>query len=164
MMIRDRIKELRRVRAGDLKPNPKNWRTHPEAQRAALQAMLAEIGYVDALLARETPDGLMLIDGHLRADTTPDTEVPVLIVDLDDAEADKVLATFDPLAAMAETNGEQLKALLASVTTGEDALRSMLDGLAEDVGLIPIPEGNKSLDEAAMAKTETECPKCGFQW
>ena len=28
MQIRDRIKELRRVRAGDLKPHPKNWRVH----------------------------------------------------------------------------------------------------------------------------------------
>jgi hypothetical protein len=33
MMIRDRIKELRRVRASELKPHPKNWRTHPAAQR-----------------------------------------------------------------------------------------------------------------------------------
>jgi hypothetical protein len=31
----------------------------------------------------------------------PDALVPVLVVDLDDKEADKVLATFDPLAAMA---------------------------------------------------------------
>jgi hypothetical protein len=29
MNIRDRIKELRRVRAGDLRPHPKNWRKHP---------------------------------------------------------------------------------------------------------------------------------------
>jgi hypothetical protein len=30
--IRDRIIELRRVRAGDLLPNPKNWRRHPDVQ------------------------------------------------------------------------------------------------------------------------------------
>ena len=46
-----------RVRAGDLQPNPKNWREHPKAQREALQGLLAEIGYADALLARELPDG-----------------------------------------------------------------------------------------------------------
>ena len=33
MKIRDRIKELRRVRAGVLRPHPKNWRTHPAAQQ-----------------------------------------------------------------------------------------------------------------------------------
>ena len=30
MQIRDRVKELRRVKAGQLRPNPKNWRTHPQ--------------------------------------------------------------------------------------------------------------------------------------
>ena len=42
--IRDRIKELRRVRAGNLVPNPRNWRTHPRAQQDALRGVLAEIG------------------------------------------------------------------------------------------------------------------------
>ena len=64
--IRDRIRELRRVRARDLVPHPKNWRKHPRAQAAALHGLLTEIGYADALLVRELPDGaLMIIDGHL---------------------------------------------------------------------------------------------------
>jgi hypothetical protein len=29
MNIKDRIRELRRVPASSLRPNPKNWRTHP---------------------------------------------------------------------------------------------------------------------------------------
>jgi hypothetical protein len=64
--IRDRIRELRRVRARDLVPHPKNWRKHPRAQAAALRGLLTEIGYADALLVRELRDGaLMIIDGHL---------------------------------------------------------------------------------------------------
>src|SRR5215831_69102 len=99
MQIRDRIKELRRVRAGDLKPHPKNWRVHPDAQKNALRGLLAEIGYADTLLTRELPDGsLQLIDGHLRAETTPDSQVPVLVTDLTEEEAEKVLLTLDPLA------------------------------------------------------------------
>jgi hypothetical protein len=70
MKIRDRVKSLVRVRAGDLLPNPKNWRRHPAQQADALRGILAEVGFADALLARETPKGLMLIDGHLRAETT----------------------------------------------------------------------------------------------
>jgi len=70
--FRDRIVELRRVPARELIPNPKNWRRHPARQVAALRAVLEEIGYADVLLARETPEGMMLIDGHLRAETTPD--------------------------------------------------------------------------------------------
>ena len=74
--IQNRIKEYRTVRAGDLLPDPKNWRRHPPAQRRALQTMLDRIGYADALIARETPDGLMLIDGHLRADLDPQAQLP----------------------------------------------------------------------------------------
>src|SRR6266481_1132618 len=109
MQIRDRIKELRRVPASQLQPNPLNWRTHPKRQQDALRGILAEVGYADALLARETPaGGLMLIDGHLRAETTPDALVPVLILDVDEAEAAKILATLDPLAAMAQADASRL--------------------------------------------------------
>ena len=52
MQIRDRIKELRRVPAANLRPNPRNWRTHPAEQQDALRGLLAEVGYAGALLAR----------------------------------------------------------------------------------------------------------------
>ena len=131
MEIRDRIKDFRRVPASELRPNPRNWRTHPERQRDALRGVLAEIGYADALIARECPDGgLMLLDGHLRAETTPDQSVPVLVVDLDDAEAAKLLATLDPLAALAEVDTAKLDGLLREVQTGSEALAEMLTDLA----------------------------------
>ena len=75
MTIRNRITELRYVRAGDLRPNPKNWRKHPKAQRQAVQAVLDEVGYADALIVREVDGTLELLDGHLRADLTPDATV-----------------------------------------------------------------------------------------
>ncbi|MGB9689907.1 hypothetical protein [Thermogutta sp.] len=127
MHIRDRIKELRRVRAGDLRPNPRNWRIHPDKQRAALRGILAEIGYADALLARELPDGtLELIDGHLRAETTPDATVPVLILDLNDEEAAKLLALLDPLANLAEADTEALAELASELDLQSPVLRDLL--------------------------------------
>ena len=127
LRIRDRIKELRRVRAQDLLPNPKNWRRHPQAQADALRALLGEIGYADALLARELPDSqLMLIDGHLRAETTPDNEVPVLVLDVNEEEADKLLMTLDPLAVMAEADSERIKTLLATVRTDDEAVLQLM--------------------------------------
>ncbi len=126
-VIRDRIRELRRVRARDLLPNPKNWRRHPKAQADALRGLLAEIGYADALLVRELPDGrLMLIDGHLRAETTPEAEVPVLVLDLTDEEADKLLLTLDPLTALAESDSSRITTLLETVRTDDDAVRELL--------------------------------------
>lgn len=127
MLIRDRIRELRRVPASELLPNPKNWRTHPDAQRNALKGILAEVGMADAVLARELPDGsLMLIDGHLRAETLGQGDVPVLILDVDEAEADKILATLDPLAAMAGGNPEMFSSLAAGVKTSSEELSALL--------------------------------------
>jgi hypothetical protein len=131
MNVRDRIKELRRVRAADLRPNPRNWRVHPPEQQAALRGVLAEVGYAGALLARELADGtLMLIDGHLRAETTPESMVPVLVLDVDEAEADKILLTHDPLAGMATASQDHLQALLDEVRTESAALRGLFETLA----------------------------------
>jgi hypothetical protein len=135
MKIRDRITDFRRVPARDLLPDPRNWRTHPKSQREALQGVLAEIGYADALLARETENGLMLIDGHLRAETTPDQEVPVLVLDVDEAEAAKLLVSIDPLAAMAGADDERLASILQAVETDSEAVKKMLAGLARGAGI-----------------------------
>ncbi|MGC4005041.1 MAG: hypothetical protein QM811_18785 [Pirellulales bacterium] len=131
MPIPDRIRELRRVPAGALVPHPRNWRTHTDRQRDVLRGVLTEIGYADALLARELPDGrLQLLDGHLRAETTPDQDVPVLIVDVDEADANKLLLTLDPLAALAGTDTAALAALLPDAATDDPALRALWADLA----------------------------------
>lgn len=129
-IIKNRVKELRHVPARELIANPKNWRKHPEQQSRLLNGTLREIGYADALLAREDADGrLHLIDGHLRAETTPDMEVPVLVVDLSEAEADKLLALLDPLAAMAETDSDLLEELIADLETGEESIQAYFDSV-----------------------------------
>jgi DNA modification methylase len=131
LRIRDRIRELRRVPARELLPNPKNWRRHPKAQADALRGLLAEVGYADALLVKELADGrLMLIDGHLRRETTPDAQVPVLVLDVTDEEADKILLTLDPLAAMAESDAERVKALIETVGTNSEAVEELLRSTA----------------------------------
>ncbi len=146
MHIRDRIKELRRVKAAELRPNPRNWRTHPPAQREALQGILAEVGYAGALLARELPDGsLELIDGHLRAETTPDMALPVLVLDVDEAEAAKILATHDPLAGMAGVDSEAIASLLEKVKFDSPAIEQMLNNIAP-------PKGLSDDDEAPLAE------------
>jgi DNA modification methylase len=135
MKLRDRIKELRRVKASEILPNPANWRTHPKSQQDAMRGILAEVGIADALLVRETPAGLQLIDGHLRADVSPDSDWPVLVLDVDDKEAAKLLATVDPLAAMAETDPEKLKELLHQIDIESESLQQMLAALADEAGL-----------------------------
>jgi hypothetical protein len=137
MKIRDRIKDFRRVQASQLQPHPKNWRIHPSEQQDALRGVLAEIGYAGALLVRELPDGTLgLIDGHLRAETTPDMEVPVLVLDLNEREAEKLLVLHDPLAGMAEANEQVLVELLDHVETENDAVQAMLDAMLSEAEVL----------------------------
>jgi len=168
-LIRDRVKEFRRIPANELIPNPKNWRTHPDGQRKALQGILTEVGFAGAELARETPDGIMLIDGALRRETMGTQPVPVLITDLTEAEADLLLAVFDPIAAMAGADKKLLEQLLDEIQTSDDGLADLLTQLAEDNDIIPIdedptepPDGFKEVDE--NIETNCTCPKCGFSW
>jgi DNA modification methylase len=124
MSIRDRIVELRRVKASDLKPDPRNPRTHPDPQRKALHAMLSEIGFADAVLARETPDGLVIVDGHLRAEIGNEEIVPVLVLDVDEDEARDLLLTLDPLAAMAVSDAAALAQLIAEADLAREVLEA----------------------------------------
>lgn len=142
MQIRDRVRELRRVRASELRPNPKNWRTHPKEQMDAIRGLFAELGFAGVELARELEDGsLMLLDGHARAEIAGEAEVPVVILDLNDAEADKLLTSFDPIGAMAEADKGKLEELLRTVQTGSEALAGLFTDLAEQHGIIE-PEGS----------------------
>ena len=76
--IRDRIQKLIRIRARDLVKNKKNWKRHARIQSEAVRALLIEIGYADVIIVRPLPDGKYeIIDGHLRAELTPDAMVPV---------------------------------------------------------------------------------------
>ncbi|NUN47677.1 MAG: DNA modification methylase [Candidatus Brocadiae bacterium] len=136
MNIRSRVIELRRVPAASLVAHPQNWRKHGKAQRAALEAVLKEVGVADAVLTRQLPDGrLQILDGHLRSDVLKDAEVPALVLDLNDAEAKKLLLTLDPIAAMAGSDGENLDALLKEVSFDDAALNKLIDGLARDAGI-----------------------------
>jgi len=112
MSFRDRIKELRRVPAASLVPHPLNWRRHGERQAGAVRELLRDVGWAEALVARELPDGrLELLDGHLRAGLAADAEVPVLVLDVDEAEARRLLLALDPLATLADVDASALRAL-----------------------------------------------------
>src|SRR6478735_704856 len=68
----------------------------------------------------------MVVDGHLRvmlAMRNNEETIPVQYVDLTDEEADLVLATFDPIGDLAESDDEMLAELLAGMEDdGKEAL------------------------------------------
>jgi hypothetical protein len=120
--------------------NPANWRVHPQAQRDAMRGALNEVGWVQRVVVNRRTG--YLLDGHERvwqALQNGDAPVPYVEVDLDEAEEAYVLATLDPIGAMAQADKEQLDALLREVDTGSAALQEMLAGLAGDAYL-PRPD------------------------
>lgn len=58
--------------------------------------------------------------------------MPVLVLDVDEAEAAKLLALHDPLAAMAGKDEEILADLIAEVETDNAAVRELLDRLIKE--------------------------------
>ncbi len=146
MTMKDRVKELRRVPASELRANPKNWRRHPPSQEAALRGVLEDIGFADAVIARETDDGLELIDGHLRQEVMGDQVIPVLIVDVTEEEADKMLLTYDPLAMMAHADQDQLLQLLRDTQFESQAVNDMLEAVANGERL-PMPDLTEPVED-----------------
>src|SRR5208282_4650356 len=160
MKILDRVKEYRKVRACDLVPHEKNWRTHPDFQSRALRDLLKEIGFAGAILARELPDGrLGVIDGHLRIETMGKREVGVLVTDLTGEEAEKVLLTYDPIASMATADQARLEALMASVHTDSPAITAMLEKFAGEAAWQMLNQPQELIDPPAQLDKAGELQK-----
>jgi hypothetical protein len=139
MQIRDRVKEFRRVPAAELLDNEGNPRRHPQTQRDALRGVLEQVGIAAALVAYHSERNggkLTLVDGHLRKQDYA-LDWPTLILDVTDAEADLVLATHDPLGALAEYDRPKLDALLQEVRAKSPAVVGMLKDLAKQTGAGP---------------------------
>ena len=154
---RDRVIEMRRVPASELKANPKNWREHPAEQQRAMKGVLEEVGIAGALLARETPQGLELIDGHLRTEMDDATEWPVLILDVNENEADILLASVDPIGALAKTNTDQLAALLDQIETDNADLDSLLTELKDSLPTIVEEDERDADDVPDVDSVERRC-------
>jgi len=111
--------------------NPRNWRTHPASQRDALRGSLDTVGWVAQVLVNRTTGHV--VDGHARIEeaiSRGEPSVPVLYVELSPEEEALVLATLDPIGAMAERDTERLRDLLSDVSVDDEGLRRLLADLA----------------------------------
>lgn len=152
--------------------NPKNARRHPQNQQAALADVLDEVGIVQRVIINKRTG--YVVDGHARialALRQGQPTIPVVYVDLDEREEALILATLDPISAMAAYDAAALDELLRCIDTGSEALRTMLSDLATDAGLYGLgqadgsaepPDEFKEFDEDI--ETEHTCPKCGYAW
>lgn len=128
---RSRIVGHAEVSPTELTANPRNWRKHPKAQQDALADVLDRVGWVQDVIVNQRTG--LLVDGHARLELAlrrGEASVPVVYVDLAPDEETLVLATLDPLSAMAEADQEALDSLLAEVVA-DGALARMLDELID---------------------------------
>lgn len=161
------------VPAASLLANPENWRLHPEPQAQSLSGVLERVGWVQKVLVnrRSSPEWgerqnlETMVDGHLRVKLAlqqgPETPVPRTVVDLSPEEEALVLATLDPISAMAQADPGLLESLLDQTratidemtSAGNDALGRMLADLGKRNG-VRMPETDGGA--AAPAQTAPE--------
>jgi DNA modification methylase len=128
---RSRITGHAEVAPSELVPHPRNWRTHPSEQQRALAGALGEVGWVTEVIVNQTTG--RLVDGHLRVELALERQeptVPVTYVELTEAEEGLVLATFDPIGAMAAAEEHALESLLASLDPADADLKAFIEELA----------------------------------
>ena len=151
---KNRIVETADMAVKDLKANPKNWRKHPQAQQNALSGVLDAVGWVAPVIFNRQSGHL--IDGHLRLELAvkrKEKTLPVSVVDLSPDEEAMILATFDPIAAMAEADRQMLAGLMQSIETEDAQVQALLESIAReekiDFGPEPAEAPEPQVDRAA---------------
>lgn len=133
---RNRILSYALVAPAELEANPGNPRLHGDSQRTAMSAVLDDVGFVAPIVVNKRT--MRIIDGHMRTDLVASRggKIPVVFVDLTDAEEAEILAVMDPIGAMA--------------TYDPEATAALIDGMATTVDLDVV------LGELAASQQETE--------
>jgi DNA modification methylase len=144
---------MENVAPDQLLAHPSNWRQHPAAQRDALRGSLDTVGWVQNVIASKRTGHV--VDGHARVEealSRGEPTVPVVYVDLSPEEEALVLATLDPIGAMAETSTERLEALLAEVSVDDEGLRRLLAQLAPPKRGLTDPDDIPAIPEEPYVK------------
>ena len=166
--VRDRIREFRTVRAGDLLPDPRNPALHGDRQVSDVRANLADLGNLDVLKVVERPEGLVIVDGHLRRNLLADQEVRVAVLDLTPREQAKALLSFNRLAQLAEHDPLKVEALSAEVEdlsgtgyTVEEVRAEVAEATVPSFEPVSVDEQGR-LDQ--LSPIMVKCPECGHEF
>lgn len=113
--------------------HPLNWRVHGDFQKEALTGVLDEVGVVQNVVVNKTTQHV--IDGHLRISLAlqqGQPTVPVTWIEVSEEEEHLLLASLDPISALAVADPDQFTEVLSQFSTGDAALQQMLDEMALD--------------------------------
>jgi hypothetical protein len=143
--------------------NPQNWRVHPKHQVDALEGLLSAVGWVQRVIVNRTTGHV--VDGHARVALglrRGEAEIPVLYVELSEAEEAVVLAALDPIGSLAGTDQAMLDGLLQDVDSGNAALDEFLLGLLDKAP--DFEPGTEEEQSRLDQKSPTVCPSCGHEF
>ena len=146
MIYKTRIKGYANVAPDQLLANPKNFRLHPKHQQEVLSNVLSTVGIVQNVIVNETTGHV--IDGHLRialALRNDEQTVPVTIVELSQEEEDIIMASFDPIGALANNDKEKFEELLSEIETDNQVLNDFFAHSSADMGISDAPIDNPEL-------------------
>lgn len=118
----------------ELVANPRNWRIHPKVQQEALQGVLDTVGWVDEVIVNKRTG--FVVDGHLRvalALRNGAKSIPVQYIDVPEDTEMLVLASLDPLAALAVSDTDKLGELIAELQVEDVRVQTLLQGLQDEV-------------------------------
>lgn len=175
---RNRIRGLARLPKARVLPHPANYRQHDSRQRTILRSLLADVGVVGALLVvpadaaalaslRASPDfaawlagysgAFTLLDGHMRRDELRG-ELTCIVLDLDPRESAEVVATFDPVGALARADSVLLDELTRQAGSVHPCVAELIASLTP--GRVSGDGGDEEPGEDKPRRL-TECPACG---
>lgn len=145
--------------------NPKNWRIHPKHQQDGLAAVLDEVGWVQRIVVNRRTG--FVVDGHLRARLAierNEKSIPVSYVDLTAKEETIILATLDPLAALAGRDDEALKKILKSAADASSGVDELLGQIHLDAGFFKKKAEEPKPDPSPPGKIVHTCPRCKLKF
>ena len=148
------------VAPDQLLANPLNWRIHPKFQQDALRGVLSDVGWVQRIIVNQSTGNI--IDGHLRVSLAlrhGAKTVPVVYVELSEDEENEILATLDPLGAMAGTDRSKLDELLQVVSSQDEAVIAMLGELSKMTQPPQSESSEAEADDADNLEGQLENPE-----
>ncbi len=153
---RSRITGSGTIKVAEARPHALNFRLHPHGRSQALAASLDQVGWVQQIVVNTTTGNL--IDGHLRVELARqrgEAELPCLFVELEPDEERLVLASLDPIGAMATADQAKLSELLVSIDSQDEQVRTLIEQIVRQEHLVlPAAAGLADPDEVPEPPAE----------
>ena len=153
---RNRIVESGELPANQFLPHELNARRHPNYQREALRGSLNEIGWVEPVVISKRSG--KLLDGHARIEEAlskdENSPVPFVAVDVTEEEEQLILATLDPIAALAVYEQQAQEELLAGLEAEDQALEALLEQQRAEIEQVKAGRESASSDREGMTASK----------